>query len=642
MLHTASIAPSATVMSSSQAAQAQAPPPEDRSPIMSQRDSAVMAAAHQIFKAIDVLDQGSISKLDLIDAVQRNAKVEEFVAPSINAGNVLQDASSFDALDAVFSTISEGRKRIRKHTFVRYFRKASVVQPTSADELLELFQLIDQRGTGTFSRFELLAAVQKSIALAEFLVPGQDCSNIMHNEQCFDALDSIFDEIAAGRQRASFQDFDTYVRLRRTSVHHNQIDRSSKRILIIGQGFSSRFLSFAEKAGYQVHLVNDLPDLESSAPSTQAIGRITGALEVLQPHLVACASKAGLYMTCLWQLGLWRGPTVMINVHPSLQQLPQNVPIVVAHGGNDVQYKRSRASLEQLVSTGTANMCFLYHNTDANAGAPGQCLRKGDGHLMESLLKHDLLPRLMDAAMSQQCPETYMLWSCQHQLCKERLDAERWLSYSPVKVREYWESTNGEHEECQKLFAVSAGSQEFNAVAAIFTSSPQEPSVYGRHSFAWDRTRIAKIERVENGLLETGSAEPYFETLKRSIEEQGVAFEEGVHTRWGFHASDNIDSIVSDPIAGFIGSDVQPWGSGTYFCRDARLLVESNSTSKRMLLCLLMTGIPCLGDASQHGILPFRQKPHRYNSAVDSFSDPEIFVLHHPGAAYPAYIITFA
>ena len=42
------------------------------------------------------------------------------------------------------------------------------------------------------------------------------------------------------------------------------------------------------------------------------------------------------------------------------------------------------------------------------------------------------------------------------------------------------------------------------------------------------------------------------------------------------------------------------------------------------------------------GVLPFRQKPHRYNSAVDSLSSPEVYVTQMVGAAHPAYLITFA
>lgn len=55
-----------------------------------------------------------------------------------------------------------------------------------------------------------------------------------------------------------------------------------------------------------------------------------------------------------------------------------------------------------------------------------------------------------------------------------------------------------------------------------------------------------------------------------------------------------------------------------------------------------MTGLPCLGDPAHRGVLPFRNKPHRYHSSVDSLSSPEIFITQHAGAALPAYLITFS
>jgi len=200
----------------------------------------------------------------------------------------------------------------------------------------------------------------------------------------------------------------------------------------------------------------------------------------------------------------------------------------------------------------------------------------------------------------------------------------------------------------KKLQAVDVNSEEFKAVKDIFDASPRDPPAYTGAPGLWDRTRIVSVERIENGLLEGGAAEPYYESLRRSIEEQGISFEEGVHSRWGFHGTEAYEAILNDPLTGF-----QPltsgqrlgtvWGSGTYFARDARYVVDSQlCPSKKMLMCLMMTGIPCLGDPEQHGVLPFRQKPHRYNCAVDSLSSPEVFVLHHPGAAYPAYLITFS
>merc|ERR1712196_323806 len=102
-----------------------------------------------------------------------------------------------------------------------------------------------------------------------------------------------------------------------------------------------------------------------------------------------------------------RGPSVLINAHPSLRELPEDVPIVLAVGSNDEHYVRSRAELEDLVATGSENMCFLYYAGSSGPAASGQRSRVGDMHNMESLLHYDCLPRLMDAALSPTGPEAH-------------------------------------------------------------------------------------------------------------------------------------------------------------------------------------------------------------------------------------------
>jgi hypothetical protein len=141
--------------------------------------------------------------------------------------------------------------------------------------------------------------------------------------------------------------------------------------------------------------------------------------------------------------------------------------------------------------------------------------------------------------------------------------------------------------------------------------------------------------------------------LRRSIEDQAVDFRPGTHTRWLFHGTEAVDSIVSNALAGFqpLASGTKGaslWGSGTYFARDAKYVADGSfckaapDGTRRMLMCLVMTGMPCLGDPHHKGVLPMRQTGHRYDSTVDSLSNPEIFIVQHSGAAYPAYVITFA
>lgn len=457
-----------------------------------------------------------------------------------------------------------------------------------------------------------------------------------------DAAGSVFGNCSAKRRMRSL---------------HSVKCRSDQRILIIGPGFgvelNPRQAEMVTQAGFQLHWVRDIPNPEKPGfPVADYLPVLQSAIEDFQPHLIACASKGGHYMIALWQTGLWNGPSLMINAHPSLKELPKDVPIVVAQGSNDELYSRSRADLESLIATGSRNKCFLYFTGNSGRSAAGFA-RVGDRHNMESLLQYDCLPRLMDAALCGMSPEMHVLCSWCEQLPQERLDAERWLSYCPDELQRLWASTNHKGLDEENLFEVPSDSLEYKMVATMFHSAPREPAAYGTPSAEWDQVRIVNIERVENGWQEEGSARPYYTALRKSIEEQGVAFEPGVHTRWVFHGTDAIESIICNPLAGFqplaSGSRLgSVWGSGTYFARDAKYVFDghfcqpSPDGTGRMLMCLAMTGIPCLGDPEQKGVLPFRQKPHRYNSAVDSLSSPEIFIVQHPSAAYPAYLITFA
>jgi hypothetical protein len=240
----------------------------------------------------------------------------------------------------------------------------------------------------------------------------------------------------------------------------------------------------------------------------------------------------------------------------------------------------------------------------------------------------------------------------------ERLLAEEALGHSPEELRRWWTSEHQHGVDKEKLHQVPSSCEEFRKIAAVFLSTPHQQSVYrGVNASAWRSTDIVKIERVENGAQMEGSSKPYYESLQKSIEEQGLAFEPGAHTRWAFHGTNAIESVVTSPMAGFqpleesscLGSTLGAgtFGAGSYFARDAKLVVDANLSSTaadgthKMIMCLLMSGMTCAGSPDQRGILPTRQKPHRYNSSADSLSNPELFIMQHPSSAYPAYVITF-
>jgi len=273
---------------------------------------------------------------------------------------------------------------------------------------------------------------------------------------------------------------------------------------------------------------------------------------------------------------------------------------------------------------------------------------------MQTLLDFDCLPRLVDAALSHgESPELCMIQSWRDRLSEGRLRAEEALGYDFETLGRKWVSKGRRGQDEQKLFPVAFASEEFSQVSSIFHATPKEPAIYGGMDPArWAQMPIRKIERVENGRQAEGSAKPYFEALKRSMEAQELGFRPGTHTRWVFHGTDAVDSIVSNPVAGFqpLASGTKGaslWGAGTYFARDAKYVADGNFAkpqadgTRRILMCLATIGMPCLGNPAHKGVLPTRQEPYRYDSSVDSLSSPEIFILQHAGAAYPAYVITF-
>mmetsp|Transcript_104543 Transcript_104543/g.326014 ORF Transcript_104543/g.326014 Transcript_104543/m.326014 type:complete len:524 (+) Transcript_104543:3-1574(+) len=523
---------------------------------------------------------------------------------------------------------------------------------------------MDADKSGYVSKLELVDAVRKHRRVADFVLPHVNCNQALGDEAVFDAVSSIFEAIAGGKRRFDFADFERYFgKVACTEPRPRApINRAAVKIFIIGPGFglqlNPRQGASIVQAGFQVRWCHDVPNPEQpNFPVLPYLEQIKAQMDEFQPDVVAAASKGGAYVTGLWRVGYWRGATLLLNAHPTCNQIPGGVNLVLAHGSNDEVYSVPRADLEALVSQGEENRCFLYYTANSGQLPSGQLSRLGDRHNMESLLQHDLLPRLIDSLLSPEGPEVHMVRTWRDRLSEERLESECWLGYTPERLRRHWSSHHRKGLDDCKLFDVPFNSEEFHRVAAIFRAAPREPPAYMLSPQAvWDRVRIVRLQRVENGLQVDGSTNPYHASMRRSLEEQGVDFEPGVHTSWTFHGADDnaLESIVSNPVAGFqpLASGTRGaslWGLGTYFAREAKYVADGGfcgqpaaDGTRRMLMCLCSTGIPCLGDPQHKGVLPFRRRPHRYHCSVDSLSSPEIYIVQHAGAAQPAYVITFA
>jgi len=622
------------------------------------------AKLREICQRIDTDCSGTISELELISAVQRDPEVAECVLPGVDSKLLMSDERCFDEIDAVFNAVAGGKQRIKYADFIAHFTKQATGSPGSAD-LRRLFEFMDADRSGLVSKLELATAVQGNPEVAEFVMPQHaNCHQALGDEELFDAVTGVFETIAGGKKRFDYSDFERHYghHAHAGPVPHVSINRSSVRIFIIGPGFglqlNPRQGATIVQAGYQVKWCHDVPNPEQpNFPVQPYLDQIRMQLDEFQPDIVAAASKGGAYVTGLWRVGYWRGPTLLLNAHPTCTQVPEDVQFVLAHGSNDEVYPTKRADLEQLVSTGGANRCLFYHTANSGQLPSGQLSRVGDRHNMESLLSHDLLPRLIDATLCPNGPEVHLVRTWRDRLSEERLEAEQWLGYAPQQLRRHWASHHRKGLDDRKLFDVPYGSKEFQMVDAVFHSAPREPPAYMLSPQAtWDRVRILRVQRIENGLQVEGSTKPYHTSLRRSLEEQGVDFEPGLHTSWTFHGADDhaIESIVSNPVAGFqpLASGTRGaslWGLGTYFAREAKYVADGGfcgqpapDGTRRMLMCLLSTGMPCLGDPQHKGVLPFRRRPHRYHCSVDSLSSPEIYIVQHAGAAQPAYLLTFA
>jgi hypothetical protein len=315
-----------------------------------------------------------------------------------------------------------------------------------------------------------------------------------------------------------------------------------------------------------------------------------------------------------------------------------------------ISYRHGREDLEDLARSGAESKALLYLSCSGLTVRPGkkpQFTRIGDSHAAPaSLCKEDCLPRLIDAAASGK-PEDALHESWAMCLPEERREAEMFLGHDPESISRFW---TGEQRRggLGQRFEVAPDSDEFLAVQNIFRANPQDKNYNFGHD--WEGKRILRIDRVQ-APEQLQATDAYYMSVQNSLEKQGSNFENGVHTRWLFHGSAAIDSIIGDSLSGFkvTLSKTCMWGAGIYFARDAQYPDDHGfcgepaaDGSKSMLLCLAVTGVSTLGDEAM-AIQPYRPRSqHRYNSFVDALSNPEIFVVSEPAAVFPAYVIKYA
>ena len=379
-------------------------------------------------------------------------------------------------------------------------------------------------------------------------------------------------------------------------------------------------------------------------------------------------------MVELWKLmaksKLGKTPCLMINVHPSVKQLPKDVKIVLVQGSQEEVWHKPRGydsmgkveddSLEAIIRTGSPRLCYLYYTVEK----AGVRHRKGDTHNPVSLLKYDCLPRLIDSLVLTEVHGEFPAFAFPLTsgafTSSDRRKHENTLGFDPRSLRNTWVSQDKKGMDAEKTFDVPKQSNEFKAVEGIFNSEPSVARFYAPHLTAASKT-VERIERIENG-FQHESMDLSYDIVKNTLLQHGSAYANGVHARWLFHGTGSAEvnqEIVEDPRVGFKPwlNERGLWGKGVYFARDAAYPIAcpgccntclDDDGNMMVLLCLVQTGLPCVGEEHITGNIPkvhdeMRPQKIRYDTFVDCLSNPEIFVVPQGVAnAYPAYIIHFS
>ena len=284
----------------------------------------------------------------------------------------------------------------------------------------------------------------------------------------------------------------------------------------------------------------------------------------------------------------------------------------------------------------------------------------GDGHNPASVYQDHCLLRLIDAALSPQ-PEPSFVASYRMLLTAERRQAEEALGLVPEALacaKELNAFGDVPRQGVPPLVAVAKGSPEWLSVEAAFYARHRSEYHADELARPWSPrdVRLTAVERVQN-LAQLHAFRARKDAVLAGLAEAGVELPAAGCMRWGFHGATHaaIESIISDPVAGFkaVMTERALWGPGIYFARDALYSYYATGAIKppgfcergsdgtiKILLCLLVTGLPCAADQEMK-LLPFFRKPMRYHSTVDSLSNPQICVLTEGVAVYPAYVISF-
>eukprot|EP00927_Polykrikos_kofoidii_P045892 TRINITY_DN40031_c0_g1_i1.p1 TRINITY_DN40031_c0_g1~~TRINITY_DN40031_c0_g1_i1.p1 ORF type:complete len:915 (-),score=148.12 TRINITY_DN40031_c0_g1_i1:38-2782(-) len=557
-------------------------------------------------------------------------------------------------------------------------------------DCLEMQQEIEQRlqQTGVDSFLTLIQAITASAQrkLGQLLPAVADCevrarsliTEMTSKPLCpVDGLPTLW---ARARSQAAATAPLTW-----SAAPPQRLGRNTRSVVVIGPGFdlhkNPKRIECLQRGGWDVH--------ECHVPSTKADGfdrqssaaHVCRFVEEHRPRAIVVASEASFYPLEMWMPHQnCKVPIIMINVHPQLRKLPQDVVVVLCQGSLDTTFSWNRNRLEELMATGSSTLHFLYHSCGSAWMPAGSLHTEGDGHDMSSLLDHDLLNRLVDAAVAanegepNMPPEQHLLETWSGLLSSRRIEGELFLGFSPRSLRQFWfdPSVDGkESTESDVLFEVEQHSKEFAAVSDIFLAEPLQPiDGFIGEPGGWGSAHVTRIHRVQNE-TQLHAVQRSFDSIRMSLQMQGLPFAQADRARWLFHGGGSCESALSvtKRLEGFnpllcgtvlgLGEGGDAWAcfarDGEQFSREP-YVSETDAGEKQVFLCLVMTGLPCLsspqvrphscpeqhlGLAEAGCVLPYRVQDHRYNSTTNSLANPDMFLVEWSKQVYPAYLVTF-
>ncbi|CAK0879273.1 unnamed protein product [Prorocentrum cordatum] len=488
-------------------------------------------------------------------------------------------------------------------------------------------------------------------------------------EHVFDEVKRLFHAIAGGRRRIELPDFLRHFRRGALALEPepptSAVDRSRARVLVLEAGFgragNTGRSAVLEQAGYQLRWASLAPaELGvSGAPTAPQLEGIREQIADFQPDVVVAAAAGTACVAALWGAGCWAGPTVLVDVHPSCRR--------ACRRGSPSCWRAARAGGRTRRRRRSWRPCW-----PRAPGATASCTARPPP---ERGCWRRRASRGAPAARRTPCASTIACRASSMRRCAPRGPRCTCSAAGAPSSAASAARRSGSWGTAPSACAAGGARQaagawttrncsECRPRATSFASwrRPSGPRRARRRAAATARRRGVGQGQGHGGAprRERGGVRAEHEALPRVRAQvlggPGYRVRAGdphvlgiPRSGRGHHPDHRQRSYHRAPLAasGTSGGSA-PWGSGTYFARDARRAVAGGlcpraaDGTRSVLLCLLTTGVPCLGDPQHRGVLPMRHSPHRYNCAVDSLSSPETYVLQHPGAAHAAYLITFA